>query len=778
MSSQSATHSSARRLSISPQMIILAILLTGFFLRVYRLADRSVWWDEGYSGWLARQSLGAIANITAHDVHPPLFYWLMSGWRILSADGEFGLRLFSALVGLLTIAAVYRLGRASGGLWVALMAALLLAISRFHITWSQEIRMYALAALWATLTLWAVIQYWKRPSLVHGLCYALFAVAGLYTLYLFVMVPVIANLAALWWLWRDRRSLRALLAWAGMQLAVLLLYLPWIVYALPRIRTASTASPTRFLDFLSIYWTMLTMGLPLEVGRYWNYTVPVLVVALLGIIVLAQQTRRKALRQSIFLLLLLGVLLPAVIVFVVSLPRNAFFYAPQVAPRYLIILIAPFVVLLAWGLMALTRRWPRLLAVLPFLLVIIVGLSGLRSYHPGRVIHDDYQSMATAIEAYRQPQDAVVLFTDKDWPLFAFHYPGQWAGVPDSWHITPDTAESFLAGLWAEHDGIWLVDTPYGAQADQQGLFDGWLGARATGTSSYEFGDKQLTFYARSDDRAATIDRVVDDFSAHAVDIVSPAGPELYAYDVPVSEYESGDTIVLSLFWQGSGEETVTAGLMNEEGQEVKAKTALLKVDGERTRQQINLVVPPEAPSGRYALFVKFASEAAIPIGEIEVRQRQRTILRPEDVEIQHPTGYVFANGVRLLGFDLEQEEIEAGNSLSLTLYWLSDEQQEERYKVFTHVQGSVFNSEGNQLWGQQDNEPANGSRPLTLWHPGEVIVDRYRIPINEAAPPGEYSLNVGLYQPVSGERLLVSDGSQDETDHIALTSLTVVAPR
>jgi uncharacterized membrane protein len=80
-------------------------------------------------------------------VHPPLYFWLLHYWRLISGDSEFGLRLLSVMFGLLTIAAAYLLGKRINGRFTGLLAALFMTISRFDISWSQEMRMYALAAL-------------------------------------------------------------------------------------------------------------------------------------------------------------------------------------------------------------------------------------------------------------------------------------------------------------------------------------------------------------------------------------------------------------------------------------------------------------------------------------------------------------------------------------------------------------------------------------------------------------------------------------------------------
>jgi uncharacterized membrane protein len=61
-------------------------------------------------------------------------------WRLGSGDSEFGLRLLSTVIGVLTVVAAFLLGRVVGGSRAGLLAALQVGISRFDIWWSQEIR--------------------------------------------------------------------------------------------------------------------------------------------------------------------------------------------------------------------------------------------------------------------------------------------------------------------------------------------------------------------------------------------------------------------------------------------------------------------------------------------------------------------------------------------------------------------------------------------------------------------------------------------------------------
>ena len=75
----------------------------------------------------------------------------------------------------------------------------------------------------------------------------------------------------------------------------------------------------------------------------------------------------------------------------------------------------------------------------------------------------------------------------------------------------------------------------------------------------------------------------------------------------------------------------------------------------------------------------------------------------------------------------------------------------------------------------QQDNEPVNGTRPMPSWRPDEVIVDDYVIDLHPGAPQGQYAIEIGLYDPATGQRSLVIDGmGQPAADHVMLGHLTV----
>jgi 4-amino-4-deoxy-L-arabinose transferase-like glycosyltransferase len=750
--------------------LLVGLMLLGFGLRVIALGDKSVWWDEGLAIWVARQSLADISLWTANDVHPPLYFWLLHFWRLLSGDSEFGLRLLSAIIGLFTIPATYLLGKRLNGRFTGLLAALFMTISRFDIAWSQEMRMYSLAALLGAWALWATMGVWQYGRIRDWLLYILFMVLGLYNLYLAVMVLVTANLVWLFLIWpRAKERWRNFWQWSLAQAAVLLLYAPWLAFAIGRIPTWSQANPIEPWSFLKIYWTVLTVGIPLDVDQYAPLTVPVLLVFLLGVGVIGWQARKRPLIQQKLALLLVGLSLPALVVYIVSLPKASFFYSPPLAPRYLIIFLAAFAALLGWGISVLSNGRSRPLGFLGASLAVYVALFGLNNYHSSRVLFDDFPSLTATIEVYQQPNDAVVLYTDNDWPIFAHHYAQFWYGIPGAWQMTPPQANDFLEPIWQQHDGIWLVRTQYAPIGDPQQHVVNWLTDRAAGEIAYPYGDKQLYFFARTPDRAAQVETLVQTEPPIGLDL--PVS-QLIGYDLHAHDYRSGDTIHLFLYWQGDGQvEPVEVGVVPIDGGKPFAlDTVATPATLGPGREQVDLLVSADLASGDYHFYAASSSGTA-EFGQIRIRQKEATFLTAADVAIQNRLDAQFEQGIRLLGYDLGETTFQPGEAIPLTLYWQGTGQIGQRYKVFTHVLGEVYNINSNNfLWGQQDNEPENGRRPTTTWRTDEIILDAYAIPLDPLVPAGVYQIEIGLYDPITGQRLLLGDGS----DHRILTTIRV----
>ena len=143
--------------------MLLAIVVLGGILRFYQIGSKGLWLDESFSAWLGWQPVGEmLAWLLRIDQHPPLYYTLLHFWMLLG-DNAAHVRTLSALLGTLTIPVLYLLGRRLADDKVGLLAALILAVSPFHVRFAQETRMYTLLTLNVSLALYALARLLTDP---------------------------------------------------------------------------------------------------------------------------------------------------------------------------------------------------------------------------------------------------------------------------------------------------------------------------------------------------------------------------------------------------------------------------------------------------------------------------------------------------------------------------------------------------------------------------------------------------------------------------------------
>jgi hypothetical protein len=192
---------------------------------------------------------------------------------------------------------------------------------------------------------------------------------------------------------------------------------------------------------------------------------------------------------------------------------------------------------------------------------------------------------------------------------------------------------------------------------------------------------------------------------------------------------------------------------------------------GDLWRDWHALRIAPDVPATSYQLKVRLASTPAEAVlGSIEIEGRARQFEVPA---ISHPQPAQLGEAIRFLGFDLEEEQVRAGDVLHLTLYWQCLAVCDVSYTTFAHLLGG-----DSRIWGQKDSVPGSGTMPTTSWVSGEVIVDEYEIPVSADAPTGEYALEIGMYPAETGRRLPVYDpAGQALGDRILLEIELAVLP-
>ncbi len=768
-------------------LFILAGLLVAYALRVHRLGAQNVWWDEGLSVLAARESFVGATLWTAADVHPPLYFWLLWGWTRLAGQSEFALRYVTLMESMLMVAAMLPLGlRLTRRRSVGVVALWLLGLSRFHIWWTQEMRMYILAGLCSMLALYFTVRLADgrfRRSAVLGWIAAM--TGAFYTIYASIVLVPITNLFMLVVGLRREERWRFWGRWILVQLPVALLMIPWLLLALPRMRSWSVVEePARLSFVFQLNAVLLTLGISTDIGRYVVPALMVLAVLVGGLMFWFRRTPavRSAPRsgESIFLLTL-ALLLPPLTIWLLSQPRTLF-YNPRVEARYLLPFAPAFYLLLAWGLEGWLRS--RLRPVGLALLVAVGGLfvGVLPQYYATRYLRDDYATLTRIIWAHGEPEDVVVLVAGSRYPLFLNYYdrppareqrPAFFEMPGEAHYFDADYVDDVLSELSAAHDRIWLAQVEQDLQ-DPERLVERWLAERYARRLSFTFEHNRLTLFAEEEGPITA-----EGFPPqHTLEAMVAPGVELLGFDLLTQEFRPLDALRPALYFRVTQPATLTLALEGRDGQEVaRQQLALEPLEG-IVRRQLVFGVTPYTPAQPYRFVLEGPGER-VAFGEARVTHTEPPV-RIDHIPQPHEAR--LGEEIRLLGYRLEGTRrgelptVRAGETLALTLYWQPDEPPDESYTVFTHLVGTTHNPRTQgPLWAQDDQIPLEGDYPTTHWLPGIPLADAYTLELDPETPPGDYQLLVGMYRTETGERLPVAGtGADPGSRHIRLGILRV----
>ncbi len=748
------------------------ILLLGFGLRLHRLGDQPIWWDEGHAIWAARQSLYQATQITAGDVHPPLYLWLLNGWLRLSGDGEFSVRYLSLIGGMLTVALIYVVARRLSGRRAALLAALLLSTARFHIWWSQEARMYVWAAFFGLLSV-----YWftrlREGSLRAWWGYVLSGAAALYTLYLSTLILLIQNLFVALTLWHKPRRRHTLFIWMLSQLGILVFYTPWLYLALPRIRHDTAHASFSMAQVWQLFGTVLTTGISTYLERYTVLLILFALLALAGLELLierSQPQRHGFAGWEVGLLLGLSLLTPPLAVYGLSIPRG-FFYSPKPEARYLLLFAPYFYILLATTLIGMWQkgRGARAIAALATAMVLGTWVSVLPQHYAGRYLRDDLRSALRTLAVYARPDDAVLLVSGDRYPVFLYHYhrafpngdgPTVYLLPRHSSLLTAENVDVELAPLHQQHGRVWLASVERAMQ-DPDNLVESWLNVHRTAVLTVEQDHNFLRLY--------TLDGVAPTIRADRPPMYSLNGQTTVGYDLPAREFRPGDLLQAAFYARAEHVTALTVYLVDPQGQRIDRQHITLPHGQDVARVPVAFRIYRYTAPGRYRLMACADDTGCIdvPAGRVTASRRL-----PNGSPAVAWTVDLDGGRIQFLGYTISSERVKAGQKLTVDLHWQAQTVLDRPYTVFAHLLGPYNPTTGGPLWAQHDSQPLDGGHPTTRWLPGQRVIDRRVLQIGPDTPPGTYQIEVGLYDLETGARLTVAG---DAANRILLTEVQVV---
>ena len=347
------------------QYVWLALItLFATALRFYRLGEWSFWIDEVYTinramSHFSRPEL-ILENVPPSGNWVPLSFILTAQVLNISGIDEWSARLVSAVIGVLTIPILYFALRRTFGNQVMLIALLLLAISPWHIFWSQSARFYTSLLLLSTLALIAFYDALERDLPVFVLLfYVLLYFASSERLVAFFIVPVvIVYIFVLWVLPIEKPK--------GLnRRTVGLLLLPLILLTLIEVgRSALLGSSIVGSVFDTFSSQLNTTPLRLTLSIVYRIGVPVVFLGLLGGLYLLTTKKRAG------LLIFISATLPVFLLIILSILMFT-------VDRYIFITLLPWYILCALAIKELFLQAKRYAVLLPVGVLMIFVFSSL-----------------------------------------------------------------------------------------------------------------------------------------------------------------------------------------------------------------------------------------------------------------------------------------------------------------------------------------------------------------------------------------------------------------
>jgi 4-amino-4-deoxy-L-arabinose transferase-like glycosyltransferase len=432
----------------------LGLMLLFAALCVQGLTAQPLWNDEAFSFFVARQGFAHTLAWMRQDTQPPGYYLVLTAW-LGFGHGVAALRGLSVAAMVLSVPLLFDAARRLLGAPTALLAVLLFVLGPESVAWAQKARPYAFQAFCVAVGFWGFVRIWAadppRPR-IGWVAYVLgsgCAVLAQYPAVFFLVACNIAMAVRVARSWPAERRLAT--AWVLAQLALLLVWLPWLPDAVPQVLTHLTpgqiaAKHTGFLIDRAGLAAILT-GL-LAVPYLWRALPPFAalsaVLAALGIVALLRAGRRG-------LPVLAGVVVPlGVCVLAWAFVHPVFGYVIYT----FVWLRIPYAMLLAAGLAALR---PRLLGVGAAVLLLFGDAWGLANYKA--TPNPPLDRVAALLGKAAEPGDGVLLSTSQAtrWGLAYYlgpPYAGRLGGldvadVPaEGWPILTPAEAQRTTRLW------------------------------------------------------------------------------------------------------------------------------------------------------------------------------------------------------------------------------------------------------------------------------------------------------------------------------------------
>ncbi|MBI3977510.1 MAG: glycosyltransferase family 39 protein [Chloroflexi bacterium] len=737
----------------------LALVLAAFAIRIYRLDAAGLEGDEAFSIQAAYTDVASIIRTAATtDPHPPLYYLFLRLWYVLTGTAEFTLRYPSVLAGVLVVAGLVRLAEVLSWRFVGLLSAALFTLSPFAVRYAQEARMYALVTLLGLLALCCLLRALAQGRSRFLALYALSMLLSLYTHYyasfLFALTSVLL-LAEL----RARRAPRAVaLRWAGVQLTIVALFIPWVVLASD---VALSHAPSRRATFDLAGWLTesllrYTVGFAAPTTTSFALAAGFLALAATGWWFAGRggDGSRAWFRRSF----VAGyALLPMALGILSSL------YQPMFAARYVMVSAPAFSLLLGLGVAGCHRASRPLGVAAGLFLVSVEAISLGSSFFDDAAYRSDFREAAAYIRELTQPGDAIVLDGWSQLPQFWYYYTLRVEHPVPSYLFPTGEPEGHrssgrrLDEIMARHQGVWLLDYDV-ASHDPLHVVEAHLAGTYYQAFSHRLRTNRVVYYASS--ATAPSSPVVLNVSCNQEILLEEfRGPRMA---------EPGQILPLDLQWRAlkkpAGDYAVSWRLLDPAGRTIVQRDARPAAGFSPTPEwtadrlvidRYGMLLPTYAPPGLYSLAAAVYDRATgaacqlrqgdralpgdvIPLGQVDVLDVVPAAARREPAPAQ-AADFRFG-ALRLLGFDADGRSVRSGNTATIRLYWQVAEDPGRDYRLVARL-----TTERGEILQEQEGVLGPAWFPSGRWRGGRTILTHLDVPIPSRLATGQYRLSMAL---------------------------------
>jgi uncharacterized membrane protein len=466
---------------------LTAIIVVGAFLRLTGLNRQSLWFDEIDVVVRAQRPMGTVLRtFIAEGENGPLYNLMLAIWIRIAGVSEIAVRFPSAVAGTLAIPLMYYLARRLAGPTTGLLAAGLLAISPYHVWYSQEAKMYALIVLLALASSTSLVEALERNRRLWWAAYALVTTLMFYTHVATVLIFVAQSLYVVLTrnAWRGRER--------GWLVAAAVLTLPYLPIALWALRVVGGGVDTWQPD-VGLWDATRILGIKFAVNRAdavieTRGALLYAVLAVGGAVALALRRRRE--RWWLLLVLLSAV--PIVGLYLVSLRQSVF------SDRYAIVALPAYLILVAAVVAALAhhrRLWP--LALVASFVLLAFAWGPLRDVNRSTAAEkEDWRSAYAWVADQAQPGDVLLLhpgYIITTWEYYEQREPRltQYPVVTIPSFGVKWLNEPLMVQMIRDEVGdarrYWLIESPDRvASDDPDARLAGWLERRGTVLAEHE----------------------------------------------------------------------------------------------------------------------------------------------------------------------------------------------------------------------------------------------------------------------------------------------------